>query len=155
VGRIHCPPARARTLIERLYPLVISIVRAHRSRRLAEEDLAQEVFIKMLSNLSQYEVREGVPFEHWVSRLAVRVCLDALRSEQRRPELRLADLSEAEAAWVQYFNASETDPPDTTPAEARETVEMLLAQLPPKDRVIISLLDLEQRSVKAISELTA
>lgn len=121
--------AAARALIEELYPQVIRIVRGHLPRRQAEEDLAQEVFIKLLANLAQYEARAGVPFEHWVSRLATRVCLDALRSERRRPELRLADLSEAEAAWIDYFNATEASPPATAPEEARETVEKLLAQL--------------------------
>lgn len=144
----------ARALIERLYPQVIRIVRGHLPRRLAEEDLAQEVFIKLLANLKQYEARAGVPFEHWVSRLATRVCLDALRAERRRPELRLADLTEAESAWIDYFNATETSPPATAPEEAREIVEKLLAQLEPKERRILVMLDLEQRSVKEISAVT-
>ena len=87
----------ARALVGHLYPLVIKLVRAHRPRRTAEEDLAQEVFMKMFARLSQYEGRDGVPFEHWVSRVAVTTCLDALRAEMRRPELRWADLTETEA----------------------------------------------------------
>jgi hypothetical protein len=39
--------AAAHALVEHLYPLVIRIVRAHLPRRLAEEDLAQEVFLKV------------------------------------------------------------------------------------------------------------
>src|SRR3974390_2620339 len=76
----------ARALVEHLYPLVIRIVRGHLPRRMAEEDLAQEIFVKLFCRLGQYETRAGVPFEHWVSRLAVRTCLDALRAERRRPE---------------------------------------------------------------------
>ena len=34
----------ARELVEHLYPMVIRIVRSHLPRRVAEEDLAQEVF---------------------------------------------------------------------------------------------------------------
>jgi DNA-directed RNA polymerase specialized sigma24 family protein len=37
----------ARSLVEYLYPTVIRIVRSNLPRRAAEEDLAQEVFVKM------------------------------------------------------------------------------------------------------------
>jgi RNA polymerase sigma-70 factor (ECF subfamily) len=144
----------ARALVERLYPQVIRIVRGHLPRRMAEEDLAQEVFVKLFLRLDQYQARPDVPFEHWVSRLAVRTCLDALRAERRRPEWRWSDLSEGERNWLDYL-VSETDaPPDLPAASAREVVERLLARLSPADRLVITLLDLEQRSVKDIAGLT-
>ena len=37
--------AAARALVEHLYPLVLRIIRAHLPRRVAEEDLAQDVFL--------------------------------------------------------------------------------------------------------------
>jgi RNA polymerase sigma-70 factor (ECF subfamily) len=144
----------ARALVERLYPLVIRIVRSHLPRRTLEEDLAQEIFVKLFSRLDQYADRAGIPFEHWVSRLAVRTCLDALRAERRRPEWRWGDLSEEEAAWLEFMLADTAAPPDTAAASAREVLERLLAQLPPDDRLVLMLLDLEQRSVKEIAQLT-
>ncbi len=68
----------ARALVERLHPLVMKIVRAHLPRRAAEEDLAQEVFARVFERLDQYEARAGVPFDHWVARLAVRLPLGQL-----------------------------------------------------------------------------
>ena len=53
----------ARELVTHLYPLVIKIVRAHLPRRVAEEDLAQDIFLKMFTHLGQF--RGVVPFEHW------------------------------------------------------------------------------------------
>lgn len=144
----------ARALVERLYPLVIRIVRSHLPRRTQEEDLAQDVFAKLFSRLDQYADRAGIPFEHWVSRLAVRTCLDVLRAERRRPEWRWSDLSEDEAAWLEFMLSDEAATPDTAAASAREVVEKLLAQLPPDDRLVLMLLDLEQRSVKEIAQLT-
>lgn len=144
----------AHALVENLYPLVIRIVRAHLPRRMAEEDLAQEVFLKLFSRLAQYRPRDAIPFEHWVSRLAVRTCLDSLRAERRRPELRWSDLGDEGVAWLQYVLLAKDAPPDASPAAAREVVENLLRQLPPKDRLVISLLDLEQRSVKEVSVIT-
>src|ERR1043165_8166000 len=91
--------AAARELVERLYPIVLRIVRAHRPRRIAEEDLTQDVFIKMFKRLAQY--RGDAPFEHWVSRIAVTTCMDQLRAQKCRPELRWADLSPGEAAALE------------------------------------------------------
>ena len=50
----------ARRLVEHLYPMVIRIVRAHLPRRVAEEDLAQEVFLKMFTRLEQYQGSRAV-----------------------------------------------------------------------------------------------
>lgn len=144
----------ARALVERLYPQVIRIVRSHLPARTAEEDLAQEIFQKLFTRLGQYQERAGVPFEHWVSRLAVRTCLDALRAEQRRPEMRWSDLSEEQNAWIEFMVGDETPSPDSAPGSIRELLEKLLAQLTPEDRLVISLLDLEAKTVKEIAQLT-
>jgi RNA polymerase sigma-70 factor (ECF subfamily) len=144
----------ARALVEELYPLVIRIVRSHLPVRSSEEDLAQEIFLKLFSKLEQYQERPGIGFEHWVSRLAVRTCLDALRAEGRRPELRMADLSEDQSTMLDFVVGSEAAPPDSAPGPVRELLEKMLSQLPPDDRLVISLLDLEERSVKEIASIT-
>ena len=151
--RQHDPDAAA-ALVEGLYLLVIRIVRSHCPERSDEEDLAQEVFLKLFSRLDQYEARAGIPLEHWVSRLAVRTCFDALRAKGRRPAVRMSDLSEEQRAWLEFMVAEESAPPDAAGGSARELVEHLLSQLPPKDRLVISLLDLEGKSVQEIGELT-
>ena len=141
-------------LVEALYPLVMRIVRSHWPERSDEEDLAQEIFLKLFSRLDQYEARAGIPLEHWVSRLAVRTCFDALRAKGRRPEVRMGDLSEEQRAWLEFMIAEESAPPNSAAGSARELVEKLLLQLPPQDRLVISLLDLEERSVKEIASIT-
>ena len=144
----------SRALVEALYPLVIRIVRGHRPVRLAEEDLAQEVFVKLFARLDRYAAQAGIPFEHWVSRLTVRTCLDALRAERRRPELRCSDLGDEENQWLEFLLNAATPPPETPDTSAAEAVEHLLARLSPDDRWVIRLLDLEQKSVAEISQLT-
>lgn len=144
----------AHALVGHLYPLVMRIVRRHLPRRQAEDDMAQEVFLKLFSRIGQYRSRSDTPFEHWVSRVAVRTCLDSLRAERRRPELRWSDLGPDAAAWVNYLLSAAETPPHTSAAAARETLEILLRQLAPADRLVIGLLDLEQRSVREISQLT-
>ena len=136
----------SRTLVEELYPTVIRIVRSHLPVRQAEEDLAQEVFVRIFSRLDQYQSRPGIPMTHWVSRVAVTTCLDALRAERRRPELRWADLSEDQAHWLEYMTTNAEPSPQTSSQEAREVVQKLLAQLPADDRMILNLLHLEERT---------
>jgi RNA polymerase sigma factor (sigma-70 family) len=142
----------ARELVDHLYPLVIRIVRSHLPRRVAEEDLAQEVFLKMFTRLDQY--KGAVAFTHWVSRIAVTTCIDQLRAQKRRPEFRWADLSEKETEVLDSVLTSESEVPANDALAAHELVTKLLGQLKPEDRLVVQLLDLEQRSVAEISELT-
>src|SRR6478736_3680955 len=76
--------------VERMQPVVSKIVRGRVTRRSEEQDLTQAVFLNVFSNLHQYSGK--APLEHWVSRIAVNVCLNQYRHDSRRPELRRADL---------------------------------------------------------------
>lgn len=142
----------ARELVEQLYPLVIRIVRSHLPRRVLEEDLAQDVFMKMFTRLDQYG--GAMPFPHWVSRIAVTTCIDHLRAQKRRPEFRWADLSEDEATVLDAVLTSENEVAASDALAAHELVHKLLDQLKAEDRTVIQLLDLEQKSLAEISELT-
>jgi RNA polymerase sigma-70 factor, ECF subfamily len=142
----------ARSLVEYLYPTVISIVRRNLARRTAEEDLAQEIFLKMFEKLDQY--KGEVPFNHWVSRIAVNHCLNAIRSQKSRPEWRMADLSEEQAAALEATTAAVERPHPAHLMGARELVEKLLETLDPEDRVIIRMLEIEELSIKEVQEAT-
>lgn len=144
--------AAARALVDHLYPLVIRIVRAHLPRRVSEEDLAQDIFLKMFTRLDQF--KGAVPFPHWVSRIAVTTCIDQLRSQKRRPEFRWADLSENEADVLDAVMTNENDVEAGDALAARELVHKLLDQLKPDDRLVIQLLDLEQKTIAEISDAT-
>ena len=143
----------ARSLVEYLYPMVIRIVRANIPRRAAEEELAQDIFVKMFQKLDQF--RGDMPLEHWVSRIAVNHCLNAIRAQKTRPEWRMADLSEDQAAALAAATADQANSPD--PAllmGARELVEMLLEALSPEDRLLIRMLEMEELSVDEVRQRT-
>jgi RNA polymerase sigma-70 factor (ECF subfamily) len=142
----------ARELMDRLYPLVLKIVRGHLPWRTSEEDLVQTVFMKMFANLEQFEGR--VPVAHWVSRIAVNTCLSALKAEKSRPELRWADLSEEGQAVVESLAVEREDAAETSGASARELVRDLLARLNPADRLVVTLLHLEEKSVAEVQKIT-
>jgi len=142
----------ARTLVRELYPLVAKVVRAHRPRRTAEEDLCQMIFIKVFQKLSQFSGK--VPLEHWVSRIAVNTCLNQIESEKIRPELRHADLSEEEQAVVENLATSSSELAPDQRFASLQLVEHLLAALKPVERLAIDLLYLQGRSVEEIRKIT-
>ena len=144
--------AAARELVDHLYPLVIRIVRSHLPRRVPEEDLAQEIFLKMFTRLAQYQ--GAVPFPHWVSRIAVTTCIDHLRAQKRRPEFRMADLSETEAEVLENVMTSDHEVAANDAMAAHELVHKLLDQLKPDDQLVVRLLDLEQKTIAEISAQT-
>jgi RNA polymerase sigma-70 factor, ECF subfamily len=142
----------ARELVRRLYPLVARIVRAHRPRRTAEEDICQMIFIKVFQKLSQFS--GNVPLEHWVSRVAVNTCLNQIQSEKVRPEVRHADLSVEEQAVIENLAISSDELAPDERFASRQLLEHLLAALKPIERLAIDLLYLQGRSVEEIRKIT-
>lgn len=142
----------ARLLVRHLQPLVTKIVRSHLPRRTEEEDLAQMVFVKVFKHLDQFSGQ--VPFEHWVSRIAVNTCLNELRAERCRPELRWADLSPEQAEVISKVVVNESEPDMTEQIAARDLARTMLETLPAKDRLLLTWLDLEGLSVEEVRQRT-
>ena len=139
-------------LFHYMYPHVTKLVLANLPARESAEDLVQKVSVKVMSHLHQFSGK--VPFLHWVSRIAVNTCLNQIRHEKRRPEVRLADMSEEEAAVVEHL-ASTTDELNASDHVAsRELVDKLLATLRPDDRLLMKLMYLEGRHIDEITSLT-
>ncbi len=143
----------ARDLVGLLFPLVMRIVHAHLPRRASEEDLAQEIFAKVFQHLGQY--RGAVPFEHWVSRIAVNHCRNAIRAQSSRPEWRMSDLAEETDGLLDHLNASASPEPSTLEQMAvTELVEELLSSLDPQDRALIRWLEMEDWTIEEIAHHT-
>jgi RNA polymerase sigma-70 factor (ECF subfamily) len=136
--------AAARELVERLHPLVAQVVHANRPRRDAPEDLMQEVFLKMFARLDQF--RGAMPFEHWVARVALTTCLDHLRRQRARPEVRMADLTEEEESLLETITTGGA-PADADAPQALTLLNRLLEQLPEADAWLLREVELEQKSL--------
>jgi RNA polymerase sigma factor (sigma-70 family) len=144
--------AAAEELIRHIFPIISRIVRTHLPRRDDEKDLVQEILMKTFAKLHQY--KGDAPITHWVSRLALTTCLDRLRAQKIRPEVRVSDLTPEEsdvfdAAWL---TGSSPDAGDAI--AARDLVDKILSSLSPEDRSLILMVDLEGRSLQEISEVT-
>jgi RNA polymerase sigma factor (sigma-70 family) len=142
----------AEELIRYLYPYISKIVRTHLPRRDHEDDLIQEILMKTFSRIKQY--KGDAPLTHWVSRLALTTCLDRLRAQKIRPEIRWTDLTPEDATVFDTTWLEGSTPDATNAIHARDVVEKILATLPPEDRSLILMVDLEGRSLDEISEQT-
>ena len=142
-----------RTLVEILYPSVQANVRNHLRRQADHDDVAQEVFLKIFLKMEQY--RGPQPFEHWVSRIAVTTCYDWLRKHRIRPLVTYSDLSEAEVEILEKSRQTSSRGTSDTQRELFSgLLDKLISTLNPREQIVIRLLDLEERSVRDISELT-
>jgi RNA polymerase sigma-70 factor (ECF subfamily) len=138
-------------LVKKYQPRVFATARRYARRESEVEDIVQEVFLKAFQKLRSY--RGDAPFEHWLMRLAVRTCYDFLRFHQRNRETSFSDVSDRDTDWLERFLA---DPPDANhnAAAAKELVDRVLAKLSPAARLVITLLEIEDRSVKEVAALT-
>jgi RNA polymerase sigma-70 factor (ECF subfamily) len=142
----------ARALFRHLYPLVARLVRSHLPRRTSPEDLVQTVFMKLFASLDSFS--GAAPLEHWVSRIAINTCLNQLAAEKARPELRWADLSEEQTQALEVVTAGQAEMDPLQNLASREIVEKLLAQLAPADRLLMTLMHLEGRTVDEVRQIT-
>lgn len=140
-------------LVVAIYPLITRCVSRQIRRRDDVDDVVQEVILKVILKLGQY--RGPQPFDHWVSRVAVTTAYDWLRKQRVRPAVTAADLSDEERALLEQGPAGSGE---TSSAMQQDLLtgllDKLIAMLHPREQVVIRLLDLEERSVREISELT-
>ena len=138
-------------LVQKYSPRVFATARRYARRESEVEDIAQEVWLKAFSKLSSF--RGEAPFEHWLMRMTVRTCYDFLRGHQRNRESSFSELSEPESDWLERFVTQPETLTDNANA-AKLLIERVMEKLSPSARLVITLLEIEDRSVKEIAELT-
>ncbi len=138
-------------LVQKYSPRVFATARRYARRESEVEDIAQEVWLKAFSKLGSF--RGEAPFEHWLMRMTVRTCYDFLRGHQRNRESAFSELSEPETDWLERFVADPGSAAEDADA-AKLLVARVLEKLSPPARLVITLLEIEERSVKEIAELT-
>jgi RNA polymerase sigma-70 factor (ECF subfamily) len=138
-------------LVTRHQSRLFALARRYLRREEDVADLVQDVLVKAFSRLDSW--RGEAPFEHWLMRMATRACLDALRSQRRQREDSLSDLSAEEHDWLDRHAAS-TERGDHRADAARSLVGKVFEQLSPTHRLVLTLLELEDRSVREISLMT-
>lgn len=105
-------------------------------------DLAQETFIQAWKQLGKF--RGEAPFEHWLSGIAVRICYNFLRRQRKNCVHGAIPLDGLELATATSDSAT----------EARAIVESALSKLKAEERLVLTLLELQDKSVRDIAKLT-
>jgi len=114
-------------------------------RREDYEERVQEVFVQAYSSLGRYKAK--APLLHWLRRIATRVGYRYWKEQARKRSHRQMSLED----WQEEAEANSTEVSDR---EAAEIVHSLLLRLAPRDRLVLTLMYLDGRSVAEASELT-
>ena len=114
------------------------------------DDAAQDAFISAFKSLRSFR---GGNFRSWLLRITANVCRDQLRASKRKGGASLDEMLEA-GAWA---------PPSTgrspeeaaTDAELNAAIMAAVAALPPDQRAVLVLIDIEGYSYEETAEAVA
>jgi len=109
------------------------------------DDICQEAFIKAYQSLNKF--RGEAPFEHWMTKIAVNVCYDMLRKQSRRRH-------EVSLDSVAFSLGNRSSAENPSGEEAWGVLRSAMSKLRPEERLVITLLNLEEKSVRETALLT-
>ncbi len=142
-------------LIIRYQPRIFGMARKYFRNESDVEDVVQTIFTKTYKKLGSFN--HTAPFEHWFMRLSVNTCYDALRRKAKNREQAITDVmfeNETDDSWHSRLG-SIPDPNDQEALDkASELVHTVLGQVSEKARIVLTLQELEGRSIKEIAEIT-
>jgi RNA polymerase sigma-70 factor (ECF subfamily) len=115
------------------------------------EDVGQEVFLRLYYSLDQLRAPEV--FEPWLYRLTVNAAYDYMRRQKRRPESRMADLSEQQVQSADADAGGKRRDEEQKKATLRELVQSLLGQVSEEDRILLTLKEVEGLSLKELETI--
>ena len=108
------------------------------------QELVQDVFVEAYRSLNNYAGQ--APFEHWLARIATRVGYRFWKQQERERKHGKMPLEE----WDQLPESSANA---LDPEEAARILHELLAQLSPRDRLVLTMRYLDEKSVSETAEL--
>jgi RNA polymerase sigma-70 factor (ECF subfamily) len=115
------------------------------------EDVGQEVFLRLYFSLDQ--LRSPDVFEPWLYRLTVNAAYDYLRKQKRRPEARMADLSEQQVIMADAAAGGKVREDEVHRSGIREFVQALLSEVSEDDRILLTLKEVEGLSLKELEKV--
>lgn len=133
-------PAYAR-LVRRYEAAVARMMWRFTRDRATLNELVHDVFVSAYKSLPGY--RAEAPFEHWLCRIAARTGFRYWKRKARDREQRAA----LAALYTETVPAA-----DAGPSEAAQYAYRMLATLPPKDRLVLTLMYLEDCDTREIAE---
>ena len=139
-------------LIIRYQPRVFGMARKYFRNESDAEDVVQTIFTKTFKKLSSY--KGTAPFEHWFMRLSTNTCYDALRRNRNRPDQTISDMLFDDESWQDRLGNIPDASDRVGLEEARDLVYTVLGQISDRARIVLTLQELEGRTIKEIAEIT-
>lgn len=118
------------------------------------EEVNQDVFVKVLTSIGGY--RAETPLSHWIGRVAVNACYDRLRRHKRRPETAVSQIVDEPSDFYDRLAARDGDGAGDFWAreDARLCAEELLELLEPAERLVLTLMVLDDLSTAEVAAAT-
>jgi len=139
-------PAAMRQLVSRYQRLVLGMVARVVRDTDAQQDLCQEVFIKVYQHMHKF--RFGSALSTWIGRIAYLTAINEAKKQQRRPEVPFGD----ELSQLPLL-----DPDAETKLLTKERdayLELLIRELPLSYQTVLELYYKEERPLAEISGIT-
>jgi len=127
-------PDAYKRLIEKHQQEIGKIMWRFSRNKVVHEELVQDVFVEAYISLATYKQR--APFTHWLRRIATRVGYRYWKQKAREKKFERFSFEEWDRLTIEA-------PEEIDSSRAGELLHNLLGQLPPRDRLILTLRYLE------------
>ena len=111
--------------------------------------------MKAFEQLGSFEGRGSM--EGWLTRITTNTSLNILRSTKRRPEMTVSDMTDDESTWLEgklAGSAEESFRSSERSYVAADLAERVMGNLSVDDRLVLTLVDGEDASIKEVAEMT-
>lgn len=118
----------------------------------AAADATQEAFLSAYKSISKFR---GGSFKAWVLRIVTNACYDQLRHKQRQPTASLDAVLVSKAAPIRPLTEPGESPEEyTLRQELSNAIQVGIGTLPPEQRVVLVLSDVQGLSYQEIAAIT-
>lgn len=142
-------------IVRRYSPRVFRFAARFFRRRSVIEEIAQDVFLRIFTQLKSYEGRGS--FEGWLTRITVNTCINTLRGSKRETELTISALSDDETDWLEKRMSDAAAVQHQSSEEkliAADLVNRVLETMSADDRIVLTMIDGEGHSIRDVAEMT-
>ena len=136
-----------RKVVEALQGFAYAVAFRFVGNRNEAEDITQEAFIKFWKNIGKY--RPEIKLTTWLYKIIMNLCLDYLKSSQRKHEIKMEDVESNHTLRDQASQERQLDN-----IEMLAVIVELAKQLTPKQQSVFILRDLEALEVDEVGQIT-
>ena len=112
------------------------------------KDIVQESFIRVWKHIDKYDFR--IKFTTWLYRITVNLCFDKLKMRKRKRRIFSGNLESFNQSPAVVSPDIETE---TVNRDLRMKIESISEGLTPKQKIVFTLRDLQEMSLKEIAQI--